>query len=306
MSEPLCVCEVGLRDGLQNLPQLVSTADKQRLLSALLSAGVQTLELTSFVSPKAVPQMADAEAMMGAAAGISGLDARVVVINEKGYDRAIAAGAHSLALVLACSETFSQKNNRMSVLDTLTTVQHLVRRAKAEKHRVRVYLATAWVCPYEGAVSETAVLRLAEMLAQDLPDEVAIADTIGHAHPTEVKARLEQLARIIPLSKLAVHFHDTQALGLANCFAALDVGVRTIDSAIAGLGGCPFAPGAAGNLATEDLVFLADKMGFRTGIDHARLLEAVRLAEAILGQKLGGRTLHATTSACAAPYVQGK
>ena len=292
MNDFVSIYEVGPRDGLQNEATHVETPDKLRLIKALADAGLQRIEATSFVHPKAVPQMADADTVMSTL--IEQYPERPttffgLVLNEKGYDRAYEAGCRHMAFGVALSETFSQRNTNMSVTEALKICQRLTERARQDGVWTRVYLMTAWVCPFEGPMLPQKALRQARLLWEMGIDELAIADTIGHAGPLEVGQLLEQIARHTDINKLAVHLHDTQALGLTNTAAALSAGVRIVDSSVGGLGGCPFAPGAAGNLATEVLVFLAYKMGLGTGVDFPRLWEAVAIADEVTGRRTGGR-----------------
>lgn len=292
MIEYLRVHEVGPRDGLQNEAVLISTSDKSRLIDGLIAAGLQSLELTSFVHPKAVPQMADADDIMHGALAkhqnkqllLSGL-----VFNERGYERAIAAGCSAIAIGAAVSESFSTANTGMSTSQALEKARKLLEWARRDNIWTRVYISTAWVCPFEGAVQPHKTLAYAERLWEMGMDELVMADTIGHANPLEVGRLLEQLGRRLDINKLGVHLHDTQALGLANTTAAIQAGVRIHDSSIGGLGGCPFAPGAAGNLATEDLVFLAYKLGLGTGVDFVRLWDVVAEVEQMVNRPVGGR-----------------
>jgi hydroxymethylglutaryl-CoA lyase len=288
--EKVTICDVGPRDGLQNEKSPVSTEDKQRLVDELVQAGVDQIELTSFVSPKAVPQMADAAELVAYARRYPQAHFRTLIINEKGYERAVAAGATAIAIVLVTTETFCQKNNRMSVAESLATTKRLLVRAKHDGIWSRVYLAAAWVCHYEGPTPRDTVLRLADEVWEAGVDELALADTIGHAHPLEVGELCEIVGQRYDMSRVAVHVHDTTAMGLANCAAAISAGVRRLDGAVAGLGGCPFAPGAAGNLATEDLVYMVHKMGFHTGVDLDKLWQVVLSVEAMVGRPVGGRT----------------
>lgn len=289
MTERLRVYEVGLRDGLQNERAPIAAADKRRLLAALIAAGVRDLELTSFVSPRAVPQLADAPELAAAAAGMPAR-AAALVVNDKGYDRAIAGGVRRIAIVVVVTDELCRRNNRMTPGDALATAERLIARAGADGVWRRAYVAPAFVCPYEGDVPQARVLEAGERLAAAGADELAIADTLGHAEPRQVGRMFRELARRLGAQRLAAHLHDTQAMGLACAAAAIDAGVRTIDASVGGLGGCPFAPGAAGNLATEDLVLMAHKMGFDTGIDLAGLWQAVRIAEELVGRPLGGRS----------------
>jgi hydroxymethylglutaryl-CoA lyase len=272
MSEYIKVYEVGPRDGLQNEAKIISTDEKHKLIDGLVAAGLKHIELTSFVHPKAVPQMADADEVMRTAlkkhehSWFTGL-----VFNQRGYDRAIASGCQAMAFGVSVSETFGQRNTRRSSQEALETTRRLIAQAKRDGIWTRVYVMTAWVCPFEGPISEFQTIATAEKIWELDPDEMAIADTIGHAHPLQVGRLMEQLGRRLDMTRLAVHLHDTQAIGLANATTALQAGVRIFDTSIGGLGGCPFAPGAAGNLATEDLVFMAYKMGLGTGVDFEAL-----------------------------------
>lgn len=292
MLDYLRVYEVGPRDGLQNESVLVSTKNKIHLIDGLIDAGLRAIELTSFVNPRAVPQMADADEVMTSTVNnhktnpsqFTGL-----VFNERGYDRALAAGCESIAIGTAVSDSFSQANTGMSAKEALEKTRTLIARAKRDNFRTRIYISTAWVCPFEGPVRAEKTIAYAERLWEMEMDELAIADTVGHANPLEVGLLMEQLGKRFDMSKLAVHLHDTQALGLANTTAAIQAGVRIHDASIGGLGGCPFAPGAAGNLATEDLVFLAYKLGLGTGVDFPALWNVVYDIEKMIGRPVGGR-----------------
>ena len=293
MNDFLTICEVGLRDGLQNEPNLVGTADKLTLLDGLVDAGLTYIETSSYVRPDAVPQMADGDEMMGAAVGRYGGRPRMqftgLVFNNRGYDRALASGCREIAIAMSVSETFSQRNGRMSLPKALQVSRGLIRRAKEDGVWVRVYLSAAWVCPFEGYMPPERTVALAEAIWAEGIDELAVADTIGYADPVSVGNLMELLGRRLEMSKLAVHLHDTQVMGMANASAAIQAGVRIVDSSLAGLGGCPFAPGAAGNLATEDLAFLAFKLGMGTGIDFEKLMGVVAMAEQMVGRPAGGR-----------------
>lgn len=292
MIEFLRIYEVGPRDGLQNEAVLLSSSDKNSLIGGLIAAGLRSIELTSFVHPKAVPQMADADEIMSITLenypdlqqSLSGL-----VFNEIGYERAVSSGCRAIAIGAAVSESFSQANTGMSTTEALEKARKLLNWAKRDKLWTRVYISTAWVCPFEGPINPRKTIAYAERLWEMGMDELAVADTIGHANPLEVGQLLEQLGKRLDMDKLAVHLHDTQALGLANTTAAIQAGVRIHDSSIGGLGGCPFAPGAAGNLATEDLVFLAYKLGLGTGVDFAKLWDIVDEVQKMVKRPIGGR-----------------
>ncbi|MCA9928233.1 MAG: hydroxymethylglutaryl-CoA lyase, partial [Anaerolineales bacterium] len=299
MSDSIKIYEVGPRDGLQNEATHVNTAQKNRMVAGLIKAGLRHIELTSFVHPKAVPQMADADAVMTTsrqqypAADFIGL-----VFNQRGYDRALAAGCRAMAFGVSATETFSEKNTRMSTTRAYEITRDLVTQAKQDGIWTRVYVMTAWICPFEGPTPPQRTIALAEKIWALGIDELAVADTIGHANPLEVGRLMEELGRRLDMSKLAVHLHDTQAIGLANATTALQAGVRIFDSSVGGLGGCPFAPGAAGNLATEDLVFLAYKLGIGTGVDFQKLWDVVWELESVIGRSIGGRIRQWWESTC--------
>jgi hydroxymethylglutaryl-CoA lyase len=292
MLEYIQVNEVGPRDGLQNEAALISTGDKKRLIEGLVKAGLDAIELTSFVNPRAVPQMADADEIMSSTLAKHG-NGRVkfmgLVFNERGYDRAVAAGCTTIAIGTAVSESFSQANTGMSTHDAMVKARKLIDWAKRDDIWTRVYISTAWVCPFEGPVRPEKTVAYAEQLWEMGMDELVVADTIGHANPLEVGRLMEELGKRLDMNKLAVHLHDTQALAMANTTAAIQAGVRIHDASIGGLGGCPFAPGAAGNMATEDLVFLAYKLGFGTGVDFPTLWDLVADVESMVGRRVGGR-----------------
>jgi len=291
MSDRVIVNEVGLRDGLQNQPRHVPTEGKLEILDALIAAGVRSVEATSFVSPKMVPQMADAAELYSRLPQDKGVTYEALVPNEKGYERAIAAGAKTIALVLAATEQMNQKNIGMS-LERATEVNiAVIKRANREGIKPRSYIATSLGCPFEGDVAPEVVFGIAARMFEAGAAEVAIADTIGSGNPAQVKFIFATLAARYGADRLAAHFHDTRGLALANIWAALECGVRKFDTAIGGLGGCPFAPGATGNVATEDVVHMAQQSGFETGIDIEGLRKAVAVAEKYTEQKLGGRVL---------------
>ena len=292
MNDLLKIYEVGPRDGLQNEATLLTAAQKQDLIAGLVEAGLRHVEATSFVHPKAVPQLADAdEVMAGVTASHvdSGVEFVGLVFNERGYERALARGCRSMAFGAAVSQTFSLRNTHNTPRQALDTARQLIDRAQSDGVRTRFYVMTAWICPFEGVISPLKTLAVVQEIADWGVDEIAIADTVGHADPLSVGRLIDMVARRIDIERLAVHLHDTQALGLANATSALQAGIRTFDSSVGGLGGCPFAPGAAGNLATEDLVFLAFKVGLGTGVDFARLWDVVYDLERIIGRPIGGR-----------------
>ncbi len=292
MDDRLKIYEVGPRDGLQNEPASIGTEQKLSLIDGLVSAGLRNIEVTSFVHPKAVPQMADADIVMNKTLNnhdSAGIQFVGLVFNQRGYDRALAVDCRSIAFGVSVSDTFSRRNTGKSADDLMQVTGELVERARRDSLWTRVYISAAWICPYEGPMPPQKAIAFAEQVAEMEPDEIAIADTIGYANPLEVGRLLEQLGRRLDITRLAVHLHDTQALGLANATTALQAGIRIFDTSIGGLGGCPFAPGAAGNLATEDLVFMAYKMGLGTGVDFDKLWSIVHELEGWIGRPIGGR-----------------
>ena len=289
MGERIVINEVGLRDGLQNQPHLVGSDQKLAMLDALLVAGLRAVEVTSFVSPKAVPQMADAADIMARLPPQEGVDYSALVPNMKGYERALASGARCVAVVPACTEAMNRANINMGLAQAVEVAETVMQRARADGGGGRAYLATAFACPFEGPTNPDVVLELAGRMLRAGAAEVIIADTIGAANPAEVRDLFGALVATHGAAPLAAHFHDTRGLALANCWAAAERGIRKFDASIGGLGGCPFAPGASGNAATEDVVHLFQGAGFETGIDLDRLLVAVAAAEAAVGTPLGGR-----------------
>ncbi|MCW5629843.1 MAG: hydroxymethylglutaryl-CoA lyase [Rhodoferax sp.] len=290
--ESIVITEVALRDGLQNQAVTVATPDKLQLIRLLAQAGVTSLEATSFVSPKAVPQMADAaELVPQVLSALPDLRMSVLVPNGKGLERAHAAGAQEIAVVLSATETMNRKNINMSLAQATDVSEQTLEAARALGLRTRAYVAVAFDCPFEGAVPLDVVAALSRRMLDAGAQEIVIADTIGSASPGQVKQRLGTLTQCVPAQQLAVHFHDTRAMGGANAWAALEAGIRRFDASVGGIGGCPFAPGAAGNVATEDLVLMAGQSGFRCGIDINGLLDAIAFAEQLLQRRLGGRAI---------------
>lgn len=292
--EHIFITDVAPRDGLQSQAVTVSTSNKLRLIRALADAGVRSVEATSFVSPKAVPQMADAAKVIAGLRFLeskTGLRTSALVPNLKGLERATAAGAREIAVVISATKTMNLKNINMSLAEAEENCKATLHAAQASGLATRAYIAVAWECPFEGVTDPDTVVRLAAAMHVAGAGEIVIADTIGAAAPAQVAALLRMLTQSIPLDMLAVHFHDTRGMGAANAYAALEAGVRRFDASVGGIGGCPFAPGAAGNLATEDLVMLAHQCGFTTGIKLDALLLAVDMSEAFLDRPLGGRSM---------------
>lgn len=288
--EKVIVNDVGPRDGLQNDPAEVSAEDRTRLIQALVAAGIGAVEAGSFVSPKAVPKMAGADQVFRAL-DQQAADFSALIPNRKGYEAAKAAGARSVAVVLSATDTMNRKNINMDLATALKVCLEVTQQARADGLHPRAYVAVAVECPYEGQVAEAQVERLADELLKAGAAEIIVADTIGAASPAQVKQLFSRLSACFGAEKLSAHFHDTRALALANAWQALECGLRKFDASIAGLGGCPFAPGAAGNLATEDLVLLLHQAGFETGVNLEKLLEVVELVGRLVGREVGGRTL---------------
>lgn len=289
--ETVRIVEVGPRDGLQNEPDTVPTDAKVRYIEMLADSGLKSIEATSFVNPKRVPQLADAEQVFAALKPRPGVSYSALVPNMRGLQRSIAAGVREIALFTAASETFSQNNTGMSIADSIHEFVAIIPLARAAGMRVRVYVSTAFHCPFEGRIEPDPVRALVGRILDMDVDEISIGDTIGHASPTDVERLLAALSPALPLAKTACHFHDTRGSALANVLTALRAGVAIFDSSSGGLGGCPFAPGAAGNLATEDLCLMLDGMGIQTGVDVARVADASGFLAGVLGRELPGKAL---------------
>lgn len=268
------IVEVGPRDGLQNESVRLSTADKVTFVDALTNAGLPVIEVAAFVHPTRVPQMADASEVCLGLTRRPGTRYVALVPNLQGLERAVEAGLTEVAIFAAASESFSRANIKASIDQSLDTYASVCRRAQSYGVRVRGYLSTAFGCPFEGEVAPQTVMTLAERLLDLGVFEVAVSDTIGVAHPGQVSAVLDVLETRIPLARLALHFHDTRGTALANVLVGLEHGVTTFDASAGGLGGCPFAPGASGNLATEDLVYMLNGLGIRTNVDLDQLVAA--------------------------------
>jgi isopropylmalate/homocitrate/citramalate synthase len=288
------VVEVGPRDGLQNEKVTIDTADKVSFIDRLSAAGCPVIEVSAFVSPTRVPQMSDAAEVLSRIARRNGTRYSALVPNAIGLDRAAAAGVEEIAIFAAASETFSRANINQSIEESLATYAVVCRGAHDRGMRVRAYLSTAFGCPYEGRVGPATVARLAGRLVDMGAFEVAISDTIGVAHPGQVAEVLDVVFREIPVERTALHFHDTRGTALANVLTALTLGVSTFDSSAGGLGGCPYAPGASGNLATEDLLYMLDGLGIETGIVLADVASASRFIETRLDHPLPSRYVQAT------------
>lgn len=293
------VYEVGPRDGLQNETAKVPTAKKLELIGALARSGLSRIEATSFVSPKWIPQLADAEDVCSALPTREGLSFSALVPNPKGLERALLQpSVDTLAVFLSASETHNRKNVNRTIAESLRGFEEVIPAAKKAGRRVRAYISAVWGCPYEGEIDPRRALEIARELRGLGADELSLGDTIGIGTPLQTWRICELFLGEFTPPMLGLHFHDTRGTALANALAGLQAGITVFDASIGGMGGCPYAPGAAGNLATEDLVFMLHGMGIETGIDLDRLVEAGALAEAAVGHELPGRYLKAHRAAC--------
>ena len=283
------IVEVGPRDGLQNEAAILPAATKVAFIEALADAGLPIVEMTAFVSPKWVPQMADALDVARAVARRDGTRYLALVPNRAGLTRAIDAGLREVAIFAAASETFSRKNINQGIDESLVAYAAVANEAKRNGLRVRGYLSTAFGCPYEGVVAVERVVDVAARLLDMGCDEVAVSDTIGVARPRQVVDVVEAVALRVPRPQIALHFHDTRGTALANVYAALECGIAIFDSSAGGLGGCPYAPGAAGNLSTEDLVYMLDGLGIETGVNIEGVVKASSLIADHIGHPLPSR-----------------
>jgi len=294
--ERVKLVEVGPRDGLQNESEFVPTAVKLELIRRLAAAGLQTIEVTSFVSPKWVPQMADAVEILAGLDLNGAVSYPVLVPNLKGLEGALAAGAREVALFAAASETFSQKNLNCSIATSLDRFGEVASAALAKGVRVRGYVSCALGCPFEGPIAPEIVAKVAEQLLQLGAYEISLGDTIGVGTPAATQSLIDRVAEKVPRERLAGHFHDTYGQALANILAVLERGIATFDSSVAGLGGCPYAPGATGNVASEDLLYMLDGLGIQTGVSLPELVAAGEFISQALGRPSNSRV--ATALGC--------
>jgi hydroxymethylglutaryl-CoA lyase len=283
MNEQIEIVEVAPRDGLQNERALVSTADKIALVDRALAAGLRRIEVASFVSPTRVPQMADAEAVVAGLAGRPGLRRIGLVLNRRGLERALRAGVDEVNFVVLASETFSQRNQGASIAQSLAAWTDVAAIAHQEKVAVGAVVAAAFGCPFEGEVPLGQLDRLVREIAAHAPDEITLADTIGVASPGDVSARFALAAKAAPGIRLRAHFHNTRNTGIANAYAAVQSGIRVLDASIGGIGGCPFAPAATGNIPTEDLCYMLQRMGYVRQIDLAALIGIAAWVQGLVG-----------------------
>jgi len=284
MSDPVRIVEVGPRDGLQNEKTAISIADRIAFIEALVAAGLHTVEVGAFVSPKAIPQMIGSDEVLRDVSHIAGAEFHVLVPNLKGYEAARAAGARVIAVFASASEGFSRANINCSVAESIDRFKPVVARARADGIKVRGYVSCVLGCPFDGEVKPQAVVEVAKTLWDLGCYEVSLGDTIGVGTPVKARHLLRAVAGDVPMAKLAMHFHDTYGQALANLYAGLEEGCRVIDSAAGVLGGCPYAPGATGNVATEDVVYMLDGMGASTGVEMTKLLVATNEISRLIGR----------------------
>jgi hydroxymethylglutaryl-CoA lyase len=284
MTRPIEIVEVGPRDGLQSEPDVLPTETKLELIERLVAAGLRRLEVASFVHPKRVPQMADAEAVLAGLPKHPGVQYVGLVLNRKGFDRALAAGCTEIGMVAVATDSFGLRNQGASIEDTIRGWEEIAPLAQAAGIRAQVTISVAFGCPFEGEVPPERVIEIAKRLAAARPVEIGIADTIGVAVPSQVTALIERLKEALPDVPLRCHFHNTRNTAVANAYAAVLAGVNTLDASVGGIGGCPFAPNATGNVATEDLLYMLSRAGFETGIDLSRLIESARWLEVRRGR----------------------
>ena len=297
MGDFVRIVEVGPRDGLQNEPAMVATADKIALVDRLSATGLKSIEATSFVSPKWVPQLADAAEVYTGITQRPGVHYPVLVPNEQGYERARAVGAEEVAVFTAASEAFNRKNTNASIDESIERFAPVLARAREDGVRVRGYVSTVLGCPYQGEVPVAEVVRVARRLHALGCYEISLGDTIGVGTPHQAREMLLAVATEVPMPALAVHFHDTYGQALANVAACVEAGVRVADSAVAGTGGCPYAKGASGNVASEDLVYMLRGMGIQTGIDLEALADTGRWLASRLGRSTGSKVGRALAAA---------
>ena len=284
MCDAVRIVEVGPRDGLQNEKTSISVADRIAFIEALIAAGLPTVEVGAFVSPKAIPQMVNSDQVLRGVSHIAGAEFHVLVPNEKGYEASQQAGAKVIAVFASASEGFSRANINCSVAESIERFKPVLARAKADGIKVRGYISCVLGCPFDGEVKPQAVVDVAKALWDLGCYEVSLGDTIGVGTPVKARHLLRAVAGNVPMAHLAMHFHDTYGQALANLYAGMEEGAHVIDSAAGGLGGCPYAPGATGNVATEDVVYMLEGMGIRTGVDMAKLVAATNQVSKLIGR----------------------
>jgi len=291
VSRAVTVYDVGPRDGLQNEPDVLAVATRAELVQRLVDAGLQAVEVASFVDPRRVPQMAGAEEVVAAVGAPQGVVRAGLALNERGYDRLLAAGLDEVRFAFGVTESFNQRNQGAAVDDSIAAARRIAVRARADDVRCAVTLSVAFGCPFEGEVDPGRVAEIAANVAEVEPDAIILADTIGVATPSAVRSLVGRVGEL----GVAVggHFHNTRNTGYANALAALETGATVLDASVGGLGGCPFAPDATGNIATEDLVYLLEREGVRTGIELGALIDVARWLAELLGRRLDGQVYRA-------------
>jgi len=282
------IVEVGPRDGLQNEPGVMPLTAKREFIARIVGCGIRRIEVASFVNPKRVPQMADADELVRTLPRHDGLRYVGLVLNRRGFERALAAGCDEVGMVVVATDTFNLRNQGATTAESVTAWLEMARAAKAAGLRAQVTISAAFGCPYEGEVAPEKVVALAMELAAGEPVEIAIADSIGAGAPTQVTELLNRLKNALPGMPFRCHFHNTRNTGIANAYAAVEAGVNALDASIGGIGGCPFAPAATGNIATEDLIYMLSRMGIETGVDLERTIATVRWLEEQFGRKVPG------------------
>jgi len=287
------IVEVGPRDGLQSEPGVLPTATKVEFIERAIAAGIRRIEVTSFVNPKRVPQMADAEAVLAALPRREGVHYIGLVLNRRGFERAAAAGCNEIGMAVVASDTFNQRNQGVTTDESIAAWLEIAAAAKAAGIRPQVTVSAAFGCPFEGEVPASRVVEIAQRVAEAGPFEIALADTIGVGVPTQVLELVGRVREALPEIALRCHFHNTRNTGLANAFAAVQAGVRTLDASLGGIGGCPFAPAATGNIPTEDLLYMLQRSGYPTGIDLAAAIETGKWLQEQLGRPVPGMLVKA-------------
>ncbi|MFI5390510.1 MAG: hydroxymethylglutaryl-CoA lyase [Bacteriovoracales bacterium] len=283
------IVEVGPRDGLQNEKKIVSTADKIIFVQKLIDSGLKTIEVGSFVAPHKIPQMDDSAEVLKAVKGNKGITFPTLVPNLYGLERAIKAGAKEISVFTATSETFNKKNINATIDESLIRIKEITKTAK--KIKVRGYISTVFGCPYEGKTSIKTLIKVMKNLFSQGIYEISLGDTIGIANPAQVKKVIKEISKNFDLKKIAMHFHDTRGMALANALKSLEMGITTFDSSAGGIGGCPYAKGATGNVSTEDMVNMFESMGIKTGVDLNKLVEASDFISKVLGRELPSKVL---------------
>lgn len=291
LPKQVIIKEVGPRDGLQNEKTRISTADKVQLVNLLSQTGLNYIEVTSFVHPKWIPQLADAVEVLQAIKRHKDITYAALVPNMRGLERALQAEVDEVSIFMSASESHNQSNINKTIEDTFPILEEVVVGAKAAKKHVRGYISTVIGCPYEGYIHPDKVRRVTEKLLEMGVTEISLGDTIGVGVPTQVEFLLEELLKRYPAERFAMHFHDTRGTALANIMKSLEMGISKFDSALGGLGGCPYAKGASGNVATEDLLYLFDEMGIETGVDRQKVLEAALFIEEKLGKAVASKQM---------------